>query len=101
MPNQTRTARWRWTVEADSRKKLDQQRKEIAKQVRKIQESTDLDHDFVEGQKEKWRQELLQIEQRGMISCQNMRRCRRCHRSYRACKMRNCSVRRMQSNSVK
>ena len=53
---ETRDCKMEVCSEAGSRKKLDQ-RKE--KQV--IEELTDLDEAFVEGQKEKWRHELLQI----------------------------------------
>ena len=50
--------------EADSREKLDQRKSEIEKQLRKIEEFTDLDEGFVESWKKQWQQELLQIEQR-------------------------------------
>ena len=40
--------------EAESRKKLDQRRREIAKQLCETEEFTDLDEGFVEGQDGKW-----------------------------------------------
>ena len=50
--------------EAESRKKLHQREREVAKQLRKIEEFTDLDEGVTESHQDKWHQELLQSEQR-------------------------------------
>ena len=50
---------------ADSRKKLNLRKRERDHEaVAKVEDITALDDDFVESQKEKWQQVLLQIEQR-------------------------------------
>ena len=48
----------------NSKKKKDQRKREIVKQLRKIDESTDLPQELVGQRKEMWRQEMHDIEQR-------------------------------------
>ena len=48
----------------DIKKKLDQRKRETVKQMRRIDDVTDLSQDFVDERKDMWRQELQQIEQR-------------------------------------
>ena len=48
----------------DSKKKLDQRKREIVKQLRKIDEVQELPQDTVDEQKVVWRQQLKHIEQR-------------------------------------
>ena len=50
--------------EVDSKKNLDQRKKDLFKQVRKIDEFTDMPRKVVDEHEEKWRQELQEIEQR-------------------------------------
>ena len=50
--------------EADSKKKLDQRKKEFEKQLRKIDAFPDMPQSVVFGPKEKWQEELQDIEQR-------------------------------------
>ena len=56
-----------WKMEVDEeverKKKFDEQRKRLQKQLRKIEEFTDMDPVCLEGQKEKWQQDLQEIEQ--------------------------------------
>ena len=47
--------------EVDSKKKLDQRMKELVKQLRNIDEFTDVPRIVADEQKEKWRQELQDI----------------------------------------
>ena len=49
--------------ELDSKTKLDQRKRELVKQMQKIDEITDLPQDLVHERKKMWRQELLEIEQ--------------------------------------
>ena len=50
--------------EVDSKKKLDQRRNELQKQLRKIKKFTDVSQSVVDEYKEKWQQDLHHIEQR-------------------------------------
>ena len=50
--------------ELDSKKKLEQQKREIVKQMRKVDEITDLPQDLFDERQEMWRQNLQEIEQR-------------------------------------
>ena len=50
--------------EVDSKKKLDQRKKELQKQLRNIEKFTDVLQEVGDVLKEKWQQELQDIEQR-------------------------------------
>ena len=50
--------------DVDSKKKLDQRKKELQKQLRDVQRSTDTPQDMQDMLKEKWQHELQDIERR-------------------------------------
>ena len=62
--------------EVDSKKKLDQREKELQKQFRKIDEFPDRSRGVVDQYKEKWQQELQDIEQRMICRC-SIKKCRK------------------------
>ena len=80
--------------EVDSKKKLDQREKELQKQLWKIDEFPDGSRGVVDEYKEKWQQELQDIEQR-MIFRWSIKKCRKNHKSCKACKTERISARRI------
>ena len=50
--------------EVDNKKKLDERRKRLQKQLREIDKFSDLDQVFQDGHKEKWKYELQEIERK-------------------------------------
>ena len=50
--------------EVDSKKKLDQRKKELQKQLRNVERFTGMPQDIQDVLREKWQQELQDIEQR-------------------------------------
>ena len=50
--------------EGESKKQLEERKKRLQRQVRDIQKFTDMDTLLLEGQKERWQQELQEIEQK-------------------------------------
>ena len=51
-------------AEGESKKQLEERKKRLQRQVRDIQKFTDMDTLLLEGQKERWQQELQEIEQK-------------------------------------
>ena len=50
--------------EVENKKKLDDQRRRLQKQTREIEKLTDVDQMFRDSQKEKWKERLLEIEEK-------------------------------------
>ena len=48
----------------DNKKKLDEQRERLQKQLREIEKFSDMDQMFRDGQKEKWKEELQEVEKK-------------------------------------
>ena len=68
---------------------LDERRKKLQKQLREIDKFSDLGEMLRDGQKEKWKGQLQEIEKgRGQNFFRSTRRCRRGHRSCRVCRTR-------------
>ena len=50
--------------EVDNKKKLDEQRKRLQKELREIEKFSDMDQRFGDGQKEKWKEDLQEVEKK-------------------------------------
>ena len=57
-----------WNIEVqeegENKKKLDEQRRRLQKQIREIEKFTDMDQMFPDSQKEKWKERQLEIEEK-------------------------------------
>ena len=65
------------TEEAESRKKLDEQKKKLQKELRDIEKFSCVLKEFQESLKVKW-------NKGGTISCQSISKCRKDHKKYKA-----------------
>ena len=68
----------------DSKKMLEQRKKETQKSMRGTDEGSDLPQELVIERKEQWRQELHEIEQKQAVFNQSIRNCKTCRRKCKA-----------------
>ena len=87
--------------EVDSKKKLDQRKKELQKKMRNISECPDVPQDIREVLKEKWQQELQDIETKAELShAREHQRMQKRSQKLQTCRTKRSSARRRWPNGL-
>ena len=89
--------------ETEYKKKLDEQKKSLQRQVREIDKFANMDLVVRNQQKEAWKKELGEFEKKkGQSFCRSIRRCRRSHKSCKVCEInRTTTLRRLENVKMK